>query len=255
MKLIIPKNIFSSILSSQFSKNDSLETSHKESSLLTKDLEYNTSAIALIPTLDLINHRNLFVSNKLAVSFDSVLSNSYLYFIEGQKRIEKVYLRGDVSLNEFLLMKILFSEKYAANIEIALDLGKNIEKGKDYLVVGDENFAAWEFEKAISLADETSELIDAPYVNYVFASPDREALEKFNESINPVDTIIEDQIENILDGIQLAEKAKVFISENIGSLYFDMTDNEVNAVNELIKLVFYHGIIDDMFDVKFCPSL
>ncbi len=251
MKLILPKNIFTSILSTELLKNDKLKLSHKESSLITKDLEYNTSAIALIPTLDLINHRNLFVSNKLALAFDGALSNSYFHFVEGEKKIEKIYLRGDVSLNEILLTKILFSERYSANLEIALDPGKSAEKGKDFLVVGDENFTSWDFQNALSLADEASELIEFPYVNYVFASPDREALQKFNESVNAVDSIIEDQIEKIIDNLDLGEEAKSFITQNIGSLYFDMTDNEVNAVNELIKLVFFHGIIDDMFDVKF----
>jgi hypothetical protein len=214
-------------------------------------LEFNTSAIAFIPTIDLINHRNLFVSNKLALAFDGALSNSYFHFVEGEKKIEKIYLRGDVSLNEILLTKILFSERYSANLEIALDPSKIAEKGKDFLVVGDENFTSWDFQNALSLADEASELIEFPYVNYVFASPDREALQKFNESVYTVDPIIEDQIEKIIDPSILSAEAKSFITQNIGSLYFDMTDNEVNAVNELIRLVFYHGIIEDMFDVKF----
>ncbi len=251
MKLILPKNIYSLILASELQKIEGIEISYKESSLISKDLEFNTSAVALIPSLDLVNHRSLFVSSKLAISFDGVLSNSYLYFVEGEKNIDKVYLRGDVSLNEILLTKILFSERYGTNLEIALDPSKSPEKGKDFIVVGDENYNAWDFEKAISLADETSELLDFPYVNYVFASPDREALEVFNKSVNPVDLKIEDQIGNILDGIPLTDQTKAYIKTNLGSLYYDMTDNEMNAVNELIKLVFYHGIIDDMFDVKF----
>ena len=251
MKIILPKNIFSSILVSELQKNEGAEISYKESSLISKDLEFNTSAIALIPTIDLINHRNLFVSNKLALAFDGALSNSYFHFVEGEKKIEKIYLRGDVSLNEILLTKILFSERYSANLEVALDPSKIAEKGKDFLVVGDENFTSWDFQNALSLADEASELMEFPYVNYVFASPDREALQKFNESVYTVDPIIEDQIEKIIDPSILSAEAKSFITQNIGSLYFDMTDNEVNAVNELIRLVFYHGIIEDMFDVKF----
>ena len=251
MKIILPKNIFSSILVSELQKNEGAEISYKESSLISKDLEFNTSAIALIPTIDLINHRNLFVSNKLALAFDGALSNSYFHFLAGEKKIEKIYLRGDVSLNEILLTKILFSERYSANLEIALDPSKTAEKGKDFLVVGDENFTSWDFQNALSLADEASELMEFPYVNYVFTSPDREALQKFNESVNAVDSIIEEQIEKIIDPSILSAEAKSFIIQNIGSLYFDMTDNEVNAVNELIRLVFYHGIIDDMFDVKF----
>ena len=146
MKLILPQNVYSSILVSELKKNEMFELSYRESSLISKDLEYNTSAVALIPSLDLINHRNLFVSPKLAISFDGVLSNSYLYFVEGEKNIERVFLRGDVSLNEILLTKILFSERYGANLELALDPAKSAEKGKDFLVVGDENFTSWDFK-------------------------------------------------------------------------------------------------------------
>jgi len=94
-------------------------------------------------------------------------------------------------------------------------------------------------------------MIDLPYVNFVFASHDKEALAEFNKRINPVDERTENEIINIIKTAALPEKTKEFLVENLGSVYFDMTDNEEAALNELIKLIFYHGIIDDMFDVKF----
>jgi hypothetical protein len=251
MKLILPKNVFSDIVKSVLPQEYQTEITYEESSLICKSLEYNTSAIALIPSLELINHRNLFVSKKIALSFDGVLSNSYFYFIEGEKKFQKIYLRGDISLNEILLTKILFAEKFSSKIEITLDANKNPEKGRDYIIAGDENYHSWDYSSAISLADEVSEMIDLPYVNFVFASQDKEALEEFNEHMEPVDERIDNEIMNIIKMLDHSEKTKNFIIENLGSLYFDMTDNEENAVNELIKLIFYHGIIDDMFDVKF----
>ena len=140
MKLIMPKNVFSAILKTALPQKYQIDILYQESSLICKSLEYNTSAIALIPSLELINNRNLFVSKKIALSFDGVLSNSYFYFIEGEKRFQKIYLRGDISLNEILLAKILFAEKFSAQIEITLDTNKNLEKGRDYIIAGDENF-------------------------------------------------------------------------------------------------------------------
>lgn len=251
MKLILPKNVFSTILKTALPQEYQTEILYQESSLICKSLEYSTSAIALIPSLELINHRNLFVSNKIALSFDGTLSNSYFYFTEGEKNFQKIYLRGDISLNEILLAKILFSEKFSSQIEITLDTNKIAEKGRDYIIAGDENFHLWDYQSAISLADEVSEMIDLPYVNFVFASHDKEALEKFNKQIILIDEKIDSEFINIMKGLTLSEKAKEFIKVNLGSIYFDMTDNEENAVNELIKLIFYHGIIDDIFDVKF----
>ncbi len=251
MKLIMPQNIYSSIFASQLKQIDKIELLYNQSSLLSKDLEFNTSAVALIPSLDLINHRNLFVSSKFALSFDGALSNSFLYFTEGKRNLDKLFIRGDISINDILLTKIIFPERYSSNPEISLDPSSMAEKGKDYIVSGDENFSSWNFKKAISIADEISELIDYPYVNYVFASPDKDAVEKFNDTVNPLDIQIDEDIEIILKDLSLKPVAESFIIENLGSLYYDMTDNEMNAVNELMKLIFYHGIIDDMFDVKF----
>lgn len=252
MKLIMPKNVFSAILKTALPQKYQIDILYQESSLICKSLEYNTSAIALIPSLELINNRNLFVSKKIALSFDGVLSNSYFYFIEGEKRFQKIYLRGDISLNEILLAKILFAEKFSAQIEITLDTNKNLEKGRDYIIAGDENFHSCDYSSAISLADEVSEMIDLPYVNFVFASQDKEVIEEFNKQIEPIDERIDNETTNIIKELTVSENVKNFIIENLGSVYFDMTDNEENAVNELIKLIFYHGIIDDIFDIKFC---
>jgi len=248
----MPKNVFSAILKTALPQKYQIDILYQESSLICKSLEYNTSAIALIPSLELINNRNLFVSKKIALSFDGVLSNSYFYFIEGEKRFQKIYLRGDISLNEILLAKILFAEKFSAQIEITLDTNKNLEKGRDYIIAGDENFHSCDYSSAISLADEVSEMIDLPYVNFVFASQDKEVIEEFNKQIEPIDERIDNETTNIIKELTVSENVKNFIIENLGSVYFDMTDNEENAVNELIKLIFYHGIIDDIFDIKFC---
>ena len=95
-------------------------------------------------------------------------------------------------------------------------------------------------------------MIDLPYVNFVFASADKEAIEMFNKQIVPINERIDDKLINAIKELNLSEKVKEFFVENLNSIYFDMTDNEETAINELIKLIFYHGIIDDMFDVKFC---
>ena len=250
MKLITPKNFFTSLLAEAINKNE-LELFFVEASLIGKELEYNTSAIGLIPSLDLINHRNLFVSSKYAVSFDGMLSNSFFYFHENERRFEKIALRGDVSLNDIILTKILFSERFSSQAEITLDTGTAPTKGEDYLVVGDENYSVWDFKNGISFSDQIAEMLDFPYVNYVFASPDKEALSNFNNLIGNVDQTIEEKIDDILKHVSLNEEAKLFLKENIDSIYYEMTSNETEGLNELIKLLFYHGIIEDMFDVKF----
>lgn len=249
MKLFAPNNIFVSILKNQIPID--VELIFKPSSLIAKDLEINTQAIALIPSLELIKYRNFFVSSKYAISFDGLLSNSYFYFIEGQKKIERIHLKGDVSINEFILSKIIFEEKYSTQVELILDTKKEKMKENNYIICGDENFTSSNFQKGISLADDISEFLNLPYVNYIFVSQDRESIELFQNKFSDLDLKIENSAESSLQFLNILNDAKEFILTNLGSVYFEMTENEQDGLNELIKLVYYHGIIDDMFDVKF----
>jgi hypothetical protein len=52
MKLFAPNNIFVSILKNHIPTD--VDVIYKPSSLISKELEFNTQAIAMIPSLDLI---------------------------------------------------------------------------------------------------------------------------------------------------------------------------------------------------------
>ena len=93
----------------------------KDSSLLTQELNFDEDAVALIPSLDLINQRDLKVSSKLGISFEGLLSNSYVYFNHTNDEISKIMLRGDISSNDVIMSKIIFQERYHIKPEIILD--------------------------------------------------------------------------------------------------------------------------------------
>ena len=251
MKIVAPKNIYSSIFLSALATSAELEINFKESALIAKELESNTSSIGIIPTLDLLKNQHLFVSSKAAISFDGILSNSYLYFAGSQIKPEKVFLRGDISLNEIILSKILFSERFSSQVEVSLDASALPEIGRNYIIVGDDNHNHWDTEKGLSLSDQIAEMLDLPYVNFTFASRDKEILAEFNKLMDGIDNRIDEQIDSYIENLNYTEKTKSFIKNNLSSVYFEMTENEIIAVNELVKLIYYHGIVDDMFDVKF----
>ncbi len=253
MKLFLPENIYSKIFLALLNNVDGLEIVFNQSSLLCKDLEYNTSAIALIPSVELINHRNLFVSSDYALSYDGEASNSYLYFGKSEREINKIYFRGDVAINEILLTKILFSERYSSEPEITLDPSSTAVEGRDYIVCGDENFLSGNYRSGISIADAISDVLDFPYVNFVFASPDKDSIIKFDRILKEIDFDMETCGIDPFINLGYNADAMDYLRENSGSIYFDMTENERESLNELIKLIFYHGMIDDMFDIKFVP--
>ena len=250
MKLIVPNNIFSKMISSILPETG-VELLYQKSSLIHKDLEYNTTSVAMIPSLDLINHRNIFVSHKFAVSFTGALSNSYLYFVKGRKEFKKINMFGDINLNDAILSKILFVEKYSSLIELVPENKNMIENTKDYLVTGDENFNNNNYETAISFADLISDMIEMPYVNFIFASQDKKSLIEFNNCIENINDKIIMNVDSVLANSQFDNEACKFVKENFNSVYYDVTKNEINSLNELIRLLFYHGIIEDIFEMNF----
>lgn len=252
MKIIMPKNIYSHIFAAVLEKNENVEISYKESSLISKAIEEDATVLGLIPSLDLINHKTFFVSSKAGIAFDGLLSNSYFYLSEsGERNLGQIFIRGDVSLNEIILTKILFKERFSAEVEINLDTHKEIDKEQNVLVVGDENIFSFEYGKGISFSDQIAEVLDLPYVNFIFASQDKELIEQFEEIVTGIDEAIEENLDNIMANLKYDEAVKQHIQENINTVYFEITTNEVEALQDLMKLVYYHGIIQDMFDVKF----
>jgi len=229
----------------------SVELLYQKSSLIHKDLEHNTTAVAMIPSLDLINQRNLFVSRKFAISFTGALSNSYLYFVKGHKDFKKINLLGDYNLNDAVLAKILFIEKYFSAVELVSEIENLFDSSKDYLISGDDNFDKYNYETAISLAELISDMIEMPYVNFIFVSQSKESLIEFNNCLDNINDKIMKNVESVMASSNFTILARKFITENINSVYFDVTKNEINSIYELIKLLFFHGMIDDIFDIKY----
>lgn len=222
----------------------------KDAPIISQEIEKNNADLALMPSLDLIKHPDLLVSSKIALSFDGSLSNTYLYFVPNQNKFTDLYLNGDISSNEIILSKILFNEKYGSDVQIHLDTNKLEKIDKNYLLAGDINLINNRYTNAMSFADEISEMIFLPYVNYVAVSKNREALESFNKALKDMDAIIEDNIGSYLDTSNLTEESRDYIEGNLNSVYFEMTNSEVDGLKELIQMPYFHGIWDDMVDLK-----
>jgi hypothetical protein len=90
-----------------------------------------------------------------------------------------------------------------------------------------------------------------PYVNYIFASNNKESLMELNGYMDNINDKIIKNAGPIIEKSQFDAISKKYIVDNINSVYYDITKNEINSLNELIKLLFFHGIIDDIFEIKF----
>lgn len=249
MKLILPPNVFAKLFAATLPKSLFTEIIYRPASLISKDLLLDTQAIGIIPSLDLLTNKTFNISSKAAISFDGPLSNSYLYFAE-EKNLTSLNLRGDISLNEIILSKIIFEEYFSLSTEIVLDTAEKSDFSKNLLIAGNENYENNYFMKGLSFADEVSELLDLPYVNYLFASQDKESIQALNNNFEDVDLMIEKFLKENTSGI-IDHKITEHLLSNFNSVYFEFTENEKIALEELIKLTYFHRIVDDIFDIKF----
>lgn len=251
MKLITAKNIFTSLLRASLPDELKLNIDLKESSLISSELEKDEDTIGIIPSCDLIKHQELFVSRKIALSFDGVLSNAYFYFTSNQNSFTDLYLNGDVTANEIILSKILFKERYSSDIQLHLETTGTFDRdNRNYLVVGEKNFNENQFSTGLSFSDELSTMIFLPYVNFVIASKTKANIERFNNLISDIDDELEQNLENYLNQVKVNESAKKFITENFNSVYYEMTESEIEGLTELLQLPYFHGIYDDLFELK-----
>jgi len=249
-KIFLPQNIFAQIFQSEIENSSQLDIQFIPSSLIAKSILEESNSLGLIPTMDLISNKDLFISSKIGISFDALLSNTYIHFRENQKDISELLLKGDITTNEVILCKILFKEFYEVDIKTIL-MSREVENSEhNMLIVGDENYGKELFLKGLSFSEEIIELINAPYVNFVLASASEDQLKEFNT--------------NFISGFQKGHSEKFkslfpkfskttldFLSVNIQHLVFDFDEQDIEGIKQLLQLPYYDGMIKEMVEVKF----
>ncbi len=251
MKLVFPANIFAGILSSILNPGLKEELTFTSSSLITTEIKKNEKYIGLIPTLDLLKNTELYVSKKHGIAFESSLCNSYIYFKPGQKNVNELSLLGDVSSLEAILSKVLFKEIYNSDIKIEILTNEQKMFDKNLVITGNKNFEDDRFFSGISFSEEVIESLSLPFVNYVFASTDKEILEDLNEKLENISGTVYKKIKDYELDKNFTKKTKEYIKANISSLIIDFEANDVEGINQLLRLPYYHGIISDIVEVKF----
>jgi hypothetical protein len=248
-KIFFPNNIFSKILSGTLDKTVQNSINLLPSASLTKKLLEDFSTVALIPTSDIITNKELYISGKIGISFEGPLCSSYIFYEKNEDVINGLKLYGDASTMEVIFGKILFKELYNTNVEITLTTDKTNLGNSNYIITGDYNFLESKFKSGISFAEEIVDMISAPFVNYVLASQDRDKLIEVSESIF-------EKISNISMGDfpipnELPQESYSFIKENISKVFYSLADQDIEGINQLIRLPFYHGMLKDIIEVNF----
>jgi len=251
MNLYLPNNIYSRLFAESLADKKELNISYLPSALISSKLAEDKIGVALIPTLDLLKNKNLYVSSKLGLSFERGLSNSYFYF-DQTDNISNLTLLGDVSSTEVILSKVIFKEEYGLDVNIEISQNRNIAN-KNKLVVGDSNFISGDVNHGLSMSDKISDIFDfpLPFVNYAFVSLDKEKIKFVDNKAEEIQNKILNTKENSELFNSFNETSKNFIIQNISSLILNLDEMDREGLVEILKVPYYHGLIKDMIDVKF----
>jgi hypothetical protein len=250
MNLIFPKNIYTILIADLLPDELRQNLKFMPAAVITQQLIADPDSAALIPSLDLINHKDLFISGEFGIAFEGILGNSWIYFNDKEQKINDLYLLGDISSTEVILSKILFKETYNTDVNIHLASDEKV-LDKNILLIGDLNYKNELYSRGLSFTEEIIEIIPTPYVNFLYASGSESLLKELNAGLKGVSNKIYDRIEERQFGSELSDTAMDFISKNVSDLIFDFTEQDNDGINQLLRLPYFYGIAPEMLDVKF----
>ncbi|HQI41645.1 MAG: hypothetical protein B6D44_17480 [Ignavibacteriales bacterium UTCHB2] len=249
-KILLPSNIYSRLFISALELDKEYNVEFHPAALIARNILADNNTLGLIPSLDLITHKELFISSQIGVSFNALLSNAYIHFKKGQQTIENLYLKGDITSNEIILSKILFKELYNVDIVPTILKEESELSDENILIAGDENLERELFFNGLSFAEEMIELLEAPYVNFLVASSSENMIKEFNQKFaEKLKSYNANNSYEVLN--KFNNGVKEFISVNLQHIVFDFEEQDIEGIKSLIQLPYLHGIVKDMVDIKF----
>lgn len=251
MKIFLPDNFIFHLFSDSLPSSIREHVVFKPSSLVASALSESDSSVGIVPTIDLLFHKDFFISSKFGAAFEGQLSTSYMYFKSESRKISELILSGDVSSFEPIILKILFKELYDTEINIQIEQFPELIKNENSVIIGDFNFSSGFFKNGISLADEMTDLLSLPFVNFILASKDEKRLLSFQNSLLGISEEIYSSVEEDKLILPFKDEANQFIKSNISSVIFDFAQNDIDGIKHLLLLPYYHGMIKEITEVKF----
>lgn len=251
MKIVLPDNFIFHLFSDSLPANIRQQVIFKPASLISPVISETNETVGFIPTTDIIFHKDFLVSSKFGVAFEGQLSATYLYFKSESKKISDLILSGDVSSFEPIIAKILFKELYDIEIEIRIEQYPELIKNENSIISGDYNFSTGLFKKGISLAEEMTDFLSLPFVNFILASKNEILLNSFQNSLLGISDEIYSSVEEDKLLLSFNDDTNEFIKSKISAVVFEFDQNEIDGISHLLLLPYYHGIINEILDVKY----
>jgi hypothetical protein len=251
MNILLPHNIYTTLLAQALPEELQHSFAYKNASLLGKALEEQKADIVLLPVIDLLQHKEFYVSSHRGISFDGPLSNAYFYFAPEQQHIHRVTLAGDISGTEVLCTKILLRELYNEEAEITISATKTESSQTTLLLSGDLNLENNRFFSGMNMTEEIMDVIDLPFVHYVFASLDEAKLKEFEKLTEGIELKIYAAVEQEDWEFRLTPDAREFFRSNISHVVYEFDEQDKEGIRQILRLPYFHTLVEDLVDIKF----
>ncbi len=252
MNILLPENIFTSVIALSLPDNLKPNLKFHPASSLSAALDKDKTSAALIPTMDIVNHRELFISRRYGISFEGSLCNTYIYFAS-DRSLQTLNVSGDVSSSEVVLSRILFKELYNADIEVALSSSLNRDTS-NLILSGKQNFYEDRLFEGISFSEEMIELLSLPYVNFVLASADENLVKELEQVFLEKIPDVYESFDKLEEYFSFSDETLKYIKQNIASLVLEFDEQDIEALNQLIMLPYFHGMTKEIIEAKFAGT-
>lgn len=251
MKFLFPNNIFARLLAYNFPDEFKKDIIFENAIAIAARLENEPGTVGLITPLDIVQHQNLFVSKSFGISFNGDISNSYLYFAPDKKNLTEVFLAGDITSLEAMYASIFFKEMY--DVEVQLNVFNETKQLQDQnvILIGDGNFNSNHYIKGSSFGSEMIDMLEVPFVNFVFSSSDEDNIKEMNSKLEGIEQKIYTSVENNEAKLPFTEESNLLVKENISSVSYELEDQDIEGITQLIRLPYYYGKIDDIVEISF----
>ncbi len=122
---------------------------------------------------------------------------------------------------------------------------------KNLLVVGDANFENNIFNEAISFAEEFVDFLSLPFVPYILVSTSEENLKKVESELIKSSSSYYDNFEKLESLKKFSDESQNYIVSNLPSVTVQLEEQDIEGIQSLMQLPYFHGVIKEMIDIKF----
>lgn len=166
-------------------------------------------------------------------------SRSILLFFREQAPQIRTLAFDPSSSSEAVLAHIVLAEKFETTptlVPVANPAAEGWQKADAVLLVGDAALEAGDRPNRLDLVDEWTDIAEMPFVHHVCVARDG--------ALSPAEL-------KLLAGTPAAVSNEQETGRNEGRFTYDLDDHGVDALNEFLRMAYYHGILKDIPELKY----